>query len=554
MDISVRLFSVRSISAAALGIFACAATPSLAQSKPEPAAIERTIPQHLPQASSAPVLRGIAREGPAEPLATGRFTLGVVNIKGATVFSKEELSRDFEPYLASEVDGSKLAEMAARITERYRHSGYLLSYATIPAQSVEAGMVRLAVVEGRIGNVTITGAGPDQAALEAMAAPLLDETPLRLTTLERTIGLIRDFPGLKVTDVALMRSDFAAGIYRLRITVSRDRTRALAYMDNRGTDSIGRLRYYSSLSLSSVALTGDELRVDAFAMPGRRFRYLYGQLLASVPVGHNGLRFTLAASKGDQYLHRVDRLDGDSTNFLAQFSYPVSRSRSLTMVGKVSLNDWRSWAAQHQVPTLRDHLRVARVGVEFSTETVTRLQGEFSLSRGLGFGGMTRKGDPLASRLDASGRFTKAAFTLQLSRPLSDDIRIQGLVSGQYSKRPLLSAEEFALGGNRIGRAFAFNTLTGHRGVGGAIELSYQLAQSKGRIASPTLFGFVDGGTVREAKSLAVTDRRGSLASVGVGTRFSIAGTAFSLEAGVPIAAHGQRKSVRLFLSTYRAF
>jgi len=138
--------------------------------------------------------------------------------------------------------------MAARITARYRKDGYLLSYATVPPQDVEAGMVRLAVVEGRVGRILITGGGPDSAAFESIAAPLLKDTPLQSVTLQRVIGLLRDYPGVQITDITLSRIDAEAGIYALKVTLKRNRARAFMYSDNRGTDSIGRTRLYSSLS------------------------------------------------------------------------------------------------------------------------------------------------------------------------------------------------------------------------------------------------------------------------------------------------------------------
>ena len=493
-------------------------------------------------------------EMPSQPRATGRFTLGAVNIDGATKFSKAELTAYFEPYLASDVDAAKLTEMADRITERYRQTGYLLSYATIPSQSVQAGILRLSVIEGRIANVIVKGAGPDQMAIEAISAPLLADAPLRAMTLERTIGLVRDFPGLMVTDVRLARSGRKSGLYDLKITVARDRARGYAYADNRGSDNIGRMRFFSSASLSSVVTQGDELRLDLFAIPSRRFRYVYGQLHASLPLGANGLRLAIAASKGDHELRTEEPLDGDSTNLSAQLSYPVLRSRALTAVAKVSLNDWRSFGEDGGIIRSRDRLRVARIGVELSNESKTRIQGEFSLSRGLGFKGMTEVGDPLASRPDASGRFTKAAFQLQVARPLSKNVNLKAVLAGQYSDRPLLSPEEFALGGSRIGRAFSFNEQTADRGIGAGAELSYRLADSKRGIGGLDLFAFLDGGMVFEAKSPAVTDRRRSLASAGLGTRFRIAGNAFSAEAGIPLAADGKRKSVGLFFSTFRTF
>jgi hemolysin activation/secretion protein len=536
------------------GALSLGALPAVAQTGFEPDAIERTIPGQLPAAPEAPGVSVQVREMPVQSLAAGRFTLGAVNIDGATVFSKKELSSYFEPLLASEVDASKLTQMANRITDHYRRTGYLLSYATVPTQDVQAGMVQLSIVEGRIGNVVVKGAGTDQLAVEAIAAPLLADTPLRAATLERTIGLVRDYPGLMVTDVSLARSARDSALYDLKITVARDRARGFTYMDNRGSEQVGRMRFFSSASLSSVAMHGDELRLDLFGMPGNRFRYVYGQLHANVPLGANGLRLALAASKGDHQLRTVDRADGDSTNLSAQLSYPLRRSRALTVVGKLSMNDWRSSSVDDDDLKLRDRLRVARVGVEFSNESKTRFMGELSLARGLDFGRMTRVGDPLASRLDASGQFTKAAVNFQVVRPLSAKVNLKAVLAGQYSDRPLLSSEEFSLGGTRIGRAFSFNALTADRGVGGGAEVSYRLSESKRGLSGVELFGFADGGTVFEAKSAAVTDRRRSLASVGMGARFRIAGTAFSAEAGIPLAADGQRKSVNLFFSTSRAF
>ena len=524
-----------------------------AQARPEPAAIERTIPV-LPQSAAPLTIQTPANNVRPHLSAGGRFTLGAVNIDGATVFSRKDLSRFFEPYLASDVDGAKLNEMAARITDQYRRTGYVLSYAVVPPQNVEAGMIRVAVVEGRIGSVSVSGAGAEQGAIESIAAPLLHDSPLKVSTLERALGLMRDLPGLSVTDVALLRTDAQAGLYALRITVKQDRLRGFVYSDNRGTDSVGRMRFYSSASVSSVVLQGDEFRLDLFGMPGRRFHYAYGQLFAGVPLGYSGARLSLAASKGDQYL-KDERFDGDSTNVSAQLTYPMLRTRNLTLTGKVSANDLRSVGEQNHDRRLRDHMRVVRLGVEFSNEAKTRFQGELTFSRGLGFGGATRPGDPLASRTDASGKFTKGVLSLQLSRPVSQKVSVRAVASAQYSNEPLLSAEEFSLGGNRIGRAFAFNALTGDRGIGGGAEVGYRLSAGKKNRPGIEMFGFIDGGSAIEAKSDIVTgDRKRSLASTGAGLRFSLAGAAFSVEAGVPIAAKRLDRSPHLFFSTYRAF
>jgi len=541
---------VRLILAGAL--FAGVAVPQAAYAEvpPEPGAIERTIPSEIRDKAAVPIVELPVREARPRTSDDKRFTLGAVNIDGATVFSQRELSRYFEPYLATEIDQGQLSQMARAITSRYRKNGYLLSYAMVPSQNVEAGMVRLSVVEGRIDRVSILGAGPAQGAIEAIAAPLVNGGPVKSGALERAIGLIRDFPGVTVTDIALMRSDIEGGRYTLKITIASDRVRGFSYADNRGTGSIGRSRVYNSFSVSSLAVQGDELRADLFAIPGGHSRYLYGQLLAAMPVGRHGLRLTISGSRGDQYLRSDEHFRGQSDNISAQLSYPFMRSRALTMVGKASLSDWRSVGTQEGTRRLRDRLRVVRAGVEFGNEGKTRFQGELLLSRGLGLGGMTRAGDPLASRPDASGRFTKAALTFQVSRALGDRLTLHGVAIAQYSDRPLLSAEEFSLGGNRVGRAFDFNERTGDRGAGAGAEVSYRIGKANDRTGFE-VFGFADGGVARDLKSSLSAGATHRLASMGAGARFSLAGTTVALEAGAPLS--GGRRT-RLFASIFRSF
>jgi hemolysin activation/secretion protein len=355
-----------------------------------------------------------------------------------------------------------------------------------------------------------------------------------------------------VADIALMRSDIEGGLYTLKISVLPDRIRAFTYADNRGTGSIGHSRVYNSFAISSLGMQGDELRVDLFAMPGGRSHYLYGQVSAAVPLGRSGMRFQLSGSRGDEYLRQDERFDGRSDNVTAQLTYPFLRSRALTMIGKAALTDWRSLGSLAGNRRLRDRLRVARLGVEFSKEGKLQLQGELLLSRGLGFGGMTRVGDPLASRPDASGRFTKANATLQVSRQLGERVTLRAIAMGQYSDRPLLSAEEFSLGGNRLGRAYRFNERTGDRGAGAGVELGYRLGKAQANHASTELFGFVDAGVAFDLKSTSASRQSYSVGSAGAGMRFSIAGMTVAVEAGMPLK--GDHHSPRLFASIFRQF
>lgn len=531
-------------------------TPARAQSSGEPSSIERTVPTvgtTDPERTSTAV--SVDPDRVERARFDGTFVLGAVVINGATVFTSETLAADFEPLLASAIGEQQLDEIVARITRRYRTAGYLLSYATLPAQDVKSGIVRIDVVEGFVADIRFEGAGRELAALRAIASPLLADRPLRSATLERALGLLRDVPGAAVTDVRISRSDRDAGGHALTIVIARDAERALLYADNRGTINGARARLYSSFSRASTLLPGDQLQLNLFAIPGHGYRFFYGQALASASVGHDGLRLGGAISLGDQRVGSGDdRSDGASRNLSAQVSYPFAKSRQLSVTGRLALNDWRSIDRNDIDLVQRDRLRAARLIVDVSHAAASRIDAQIVLSQGIGFDKATRKGDPIASRSDASGRFTKFNVDLQGTWALSKGISMRASVTGQYSTRPLLSVEEYALGGNRIGRGYDFNALTGDHGFGGAVELGYRVGNIAHGPQHIELFAFGDGGAVYQSGRRGGTDRRQGLASIGAGGRFSVLGLAFTAEIGQPLVAVAGARSARGFISVAKAF
>ncbi len=198
---------VSAISKWLLALSASVAAPFAAHAQTDPGSIERTIPKFEARPTEKqPRIAAPTLPSEAGAQIAGTFVLSAVNIEGATVFSSEELAKSFEPFLASQVGRAELDKITADITERYRRAGYLLSYATLPEQSVQSGIIRIRVVEGFVDEVAVEGADKSAAEARAIAERLRSDRPLRSRTLERTLGLIRDLPGLVVSDVRISRS------------------------------------------------------------------------------------------------------------------------------------------------------------------------------------------------------------------------------------------------------------------------------------------------------------------------------------------------------------
>ena len=532
---------------------AAGSSPTLAQT--DPASIERTIPKFEARPTEQrPALPTRTPDAQESSRVAGRFVLGAVNIEGATVFGSEELAKSFEPYLASEVGQAELDRIVADITAQYRRAGYLLSYAVLPEQAAQSGIVRIQVVEGYVANVHLKGDVRASAAASAIASRLSTEHPLRTATLERALGLVRDIPGVVVSDTRISRSVGDPTRHELTITLNRDRARAIAYADNRGTIEGARVRSYASVSLPSLVIPGDQLQVDAFAIPSDEFRFFYGQAKASFPLSSSGLRLSMAASFANQF-QRVEgpNQHGNSHQFIADISYPFAESRAFSLVGHASLSDWKSNSKRAGALIQRDRFQVARAWLEFTRIKTTRIDGRIGISRGLDLGAATEAGDALASRPRGSASFTKFNLDVQMVRKLSDRVRLRLDTSAQYSTQPLLAPQEFALGGSRIGRAFDFNEVTGDHGVGAMVELSYRLGDIKRGPKAVELFGYADGGgAFRKHESVGLPGEQW-LADVGGGARFSVAGFTWSGEIGIPVALSRADRGVRAFFSIVKS-
>src|SRR6185436_17718126 len=86
-----------------------------------------------------------------------KFPLTGVTIEGATVYPEAALQPYYQKYLNREVSLADVYGVAAAITARYRNDGYILSQVLVPAQTVDAGRVRLQAVEGYVAEVIIGG-------------------------------------------------------------------------------------------------------------------------------------------------------------------------------------------------------------------------------------------------------------------------------------------------------------------------------------------------------------------------------------------------------------
>ncbi len=111
------------------------------------------VPEAAPRSSEA------LPEAPARPALTLDTTTQIavtrVRITGITVYSEDKLLALVSDSIGKQLTLAQLDELAQRITRYYHDRGHLLARAYLPAQDIKDGSVEIAVLEGRVGKVTI---------------------------------------------------------------------------------------------------------------------------------------------------------------------------------------------------------------------------------------------------------------------------------------------------------------------------------------------------------------------------------------------------------------
>ena len=429
----------------------------------------------------------------------------------------------------------------SEVAREAHRAGYGLATAWIPPQSVDRGVLRVRVDEGRID--AVQASGPAAAAVERLLRRLAGGRPVRTAALERRLLLAGDLAGVTVGRARLVRRGERNV---LLIDTSRDRIRGRASIDNWGTEAVGPVRSRLAIDIAGVIGFGDRLTVGAAMTPLQPREFWMVHAGFTMPVGADGTQIGvsgyLSRSAAGGALRDRD-LAGDSREIEASLSHPLARSRARSLWAQARFGV-RDSALERGGAPLRDDRIVTATAMLYGT---ARLAGGFARARlsvvqGLDLLDATRRGDPLASRGDAGGVFTKVQAWGDYTRPLGKGFSVQLSAEGQLASRPLLASEEMGLGGRSFLRGYDYREYAGDRGVAGAAELRFDLSELPRPARRAQLYVYADAGHV---SNLEGGFGGGSLASAGGGARVTLDyHLDLGVELGIPLAeGAGRRRS-----------
>ena len=455
-----------------------------------------------------------------------KFILQKMVIKGSTLYNKDRFSKLYKKYIRKRISLGHVYEITQKITNMYRHDGYILSKAVVRSQQVDKGIIRIDIIEGFVGKVNIQGdiVGP-RKLLNSYRKKLLNSKPLLAKDLERYLLLVDDLPGLSVKSV-LTPSEVQLGATDLTLILASKKYDGGRRADNRspkfnGPIQISRITNTNSL-LGLYEKIGFQAVVTKHIEELRFFNRFY-----EMPVSSEGAKiyFSTAGSKSQPSTDLEEfKLKGGGPNFMLKATHPFIRSRSKNLYTNFSFIHRNSTTKFLGEIDSEDKLRIANVGLSYDFVDDYRGVNLLSInwSQGFGFSGARGTGSPnLYNRKGTSG-FKKFSGEVLRLQPLAPSWILLGGVSWQYSLDKLLASEQFGLGGSQFGSGSNFSEITGDHGVAFKLALQKVFEINKAHIRDIKAYTFFDYGTVWNRLKTSTGTSKQDLGSIGLGFRFNL--------------------------------
>lgn len=485
--------------------------------------IEERVKQRKPvrptdDAPNIPLVSSPADHTAPQTEQTFGFILNAVVIEGGSIFSPEQLADVYRKHLATSVDEADVREIAQGITALYKDAGYIFSEALVPPQDVLSGVLQIRISEGYIASFKFSGDVETSGAITAYLEPVRAERPTRLQTVERALLLISDLPGVTVMDSAIADGD-APGAKVLNLQLAHKRLGGELYVDNRGTPTTGRTQSWTAVTVHGSTGIGSRQQIGLFTIPNtpRELVYLQGKWLQPVGGWGTTVEMTVSKSAADADADVVSSdTQSRSSRVTVELRHPIVRTReqSTWLTGALDYNNLRE--DRFDAVNYKDRNRTARAGLEYYRPEL--LNGDVYLkavySQGLNILGATDEHSTAVSRTDTTGSFSKGTLEFWRLQKIAGGVGVFVHAKGQWADSPLLTAEDFSIGGSQFGRAYDYGEISGQKAAAGLVELRYSGADPVPWIKTYDLYAFYDLGAVWTEGS-----ERDSLASGGVGAR-----------------------------------
>ena len=466
-----------------------------------------------------------------------RFDVSHYQVDGNSILPAAVVERVLAPFTGKDSDFGTLQQAVEALEQAYNSRGYHAVKVLMPEQELRGGVVRLTVLEVRIGKVTVEGNKYfDSANIRRSVPRLKENTVPDLDKISMNIRVANENPARK-TQMLLQGGDSNDTTNAQLKVIDEKPWKVGLSLDDTGNDQTGTLRLgflvqhanlFNLDHLLTLQYTTSPEHIDKVSVYNFGYRvplYSLGDSVdfyggySDVDSGtvQSGILNLSVSGKGTfagvRYNQNLTRIGSYEHRILYGFDYRrFENSISITAMPGQQLG---TIAEAMPFSIGYSGSRAFSDGSDISAWT--------SLSQNLPGGSKGETSDYRKLRGNTFAEFTllRAGTTAVYSLP--GDIQGRFTVNGQYTWMPLISGEQFGMGGSSSLRGFGERELADDIGLAGSLEVYSPNIFKFIKVANSNLkaLAFYDAGYLERVKPQPGEDTSRNAASTGVGLRMA---------------------------------
>lgn len=453
-------------------------------------------------------------------------------MEGNSALPNVDIERAVKNFLGPDRTTQDIDKARDALEKLYADKGYPTVSAEIPLQRMVDGVVVIKVTERTVGRLRVTGSR--YFALDDIRAGAPSVAEGRVPNISR---LQKDIVSLNQRPDRAITPSLKAGIAPDTVDVDLQVSDTLPLhgsveLNNRYSQSTKPLRTLASLSYDNLWQRGDSATLSYQVAPQRTndVNVVSGSYLFHIP----GTDLSLLGS----YVHSDSNVTtvGD-TNVIGRgdiagfrllvplgtsdgFTHNLSIGADYKKIGEdVALGGSLSSAPVTYYPFTATYQATWYDPDQTQTNLIASVTSTFG-----GFGSTQSQFD--LRRFDATPNFTYLRADLSRTQTLPYGMQLYGHIATQLTGEPLVSSEQFSIGGLDTVRGYLESEALGDYGVAAQVELrSPSLARDiHERVDELRLFTFFDAGVAAIHNALLEQSVSSTLSSTGVGMRIRLLG------------------------------
>jgi hemolysin activation/secretion protein len=416
------------------------------------------------------------------PAGGATVVLKRIDFDESRFLSAAELDAIRARHLGRSIDLAGIGKLVQEVNDLYAEKGQITASAVLPPQKLEGGVLKVKLVEGRVGKIGISGTVQTWPWYIQSQVPIGEGAVVDAPALNRSVSLFNRLNELQIR--AQLGAGASFGLTDLDLAVAEPARNVIQFSyDNQGVLSTG--RYQGTLFLRHHNLLGID---DRLVLYGSRARgSILGSASYTLPVSPWGTRLGVSFTRsGFNIVNgaiRELRPEGISESGALTLSQPVFATDAILLQATGALGLGRGRSKQLDIATVESSYTRSMAGLALNvtlpslthstTANWTQVAHEDKLS-------------------GANRNFTIWTGNTTSVWRVTDDLYGSLTGAGQYTRETLLPGDQiFQIGGPTTVRGYPIGAAFGNSGFYAQAELHYLLPDPLQQLEA---FVFLDHG------------------------------------------------------------